>query len=115
MAGGVTNEKHRQARRSAHPGFVTVTDCGPAAWAGVDTTSVPEVLAVTDAATPPMETTLPPEPGTKPLPVSVTVVPPFDNPVAGLTLAIKGGDAKGRTLPRAPTPDRSRRHSSPGR
>jgi hypothetical protein len=71
-------------------GLVTVTDCAPAAWAGVVTTSELEVPLVTVAAEPPMATTLPLIPGTKPEPVSVTDVPPADVPEAGLTLASEG-------------------------
>jgi hypothetical protein len=98
-AGGATKENAAGSVTLCPSGLVTVTGCGPAAWAGVVTTSDPGVLAVTVAATPPTETTLPPEPGTKPLPVRVTVVPPNDDPVAGLTPVIEGGDARGRTLP----------------
>jgi hypothetical protein len=78
-------------------GLVTVTGCAPAAWAGVVTTSEPEVPPVTVAAEPPMATALPPGPGTKPEPASVTEVPPADVPEEGLTLASEGGGARGMT------------------
>ena len=62
-------------------GFVTTTLTAPAAWAGV--TAVIVVLFVTEtfvAEAPPKETVAP---GTKPVPVIVTDVPPFVVPLFG--------------------------------